>query len=42
MSHPADTKYPAYTEELASIAEQFKKIGNKYDNPELLQGLKYS
>jgi hypothetical protein len=42
IGHPEDEEYPAYTEKLEFIARQFEKIGSKYDNPELLEGLKYS
>lgn len=41
IGHPEDAKYPEYTEELEGVAEVFEKIGNRYDNPELLEGLKY-
>jgi hypothetical protein len=41
IGHPEDAEYPKYTEELEVIAESFEKIGSKYDNPELLKGLKY-
>jgi hypothetical protein len=42
IKHSENIKYPACTVELECIAETFKKIGNKNDNPELLMGLQYS
>jgi hypothetical protein len=42
IGHPENAKYPYHIEELEDIAESFEKIGSKYDNPELLEGLKYS
>ncbi len=41
IGHPEDTECPACIEELEFIAEMFEKIGNKHDNPELLDGLKH-
>jgi hypothetical protein len=34
--HPEDAEYPYYTEELDTFAEEFEKIGNIHDNPELM------
>jgi hypothetical protein len=43
FGHP-DDEYPAYIEDLdiAEDSENWEKIGNKYDNPNLLEGLNYS
>jgi hypothetical protein len=37
-------EYPAHREDLEDLYdnESFEKLGNKYDNPEILKGLNYN